>query len=215
MEQDHAMEPDSNISTPTIDHMVLKHYDEFMKDTKLESSAFSIGFRFYYWPSYKGIKELTNQDDYNVWDHSGYHVDELFIEPKYASFKEEISHYKYVSLKQYGKIMVKVEQYIQSDAMKQTTATGYGTHFCSYDIEADDPIQFDHLLALVLYTDYTKLSAAFSSTFRKCDPFETVISVKQRNGVYYWMSKRLRECVEIFGQCRGDERDDKRYNKEK
>eukprot|EP01083_Nonionella_stella_P151582 484505_1 len=215
MEQDHAMEPENNISSHTIEPTLLKHYDEFMKETKLESASFSIGFRFYYWPAYKGIKELTNQHEQNICDHSGYHIDELFIEPKYATFKEEISHYKYVSLKQYGKIIVKVKQYIQADVLKQTIATHYGTKHCSYDIKTHDPIHFDHLLALVLYTDYTELSSAFSSTFRKCDPFETITSVKQRNGVYYWMSRRLRECVEIFGQCRGYKRSDKRYNKDK
>eukprot|EP01083_Nonionella_stella_P212493 767332_1 len=72
MEHDHAMAPDNNISeAATIDPIVVSYYNEFMKDTKLESASFSIGFRFYYWPSYKGIKELTNQDAYNVWDHSG------------------------------------------------------------------------------------------------------------------------------------------------
>eukprot|EP01083_Nonionella_stella_P017070 47682_1 len=162
MERDHAMEPDNNISNATIDPTLLRYYNEFMKDTKLESASFSIGFRFYYWPSYKGIKELTNQDAYNVWDHSGYHINELFIEAKYASFKEEISHYKYVSLQQYeGKITVKVKQYLQADVMKQTTATEDGTDEWSYDIEEDDPIQFDHVLALVLYTDDSELCSHF------------------------------------------------------
>eukprot|EP01083_Nonionella_stella_P092310 258376_1 len=103
MEHDHAMEPDNNIAiaSATIDSTLLRCYTEFIKDTKLESTSFSIGFRFYYWPFYKGINELTNQDEYNVWDHSGYHINELFIEAKYASFKEEIAHYKHVSLKQY------------------------------------------------------------------------------------------------------------------
>eukprot|EP01083_Nonionella_stella_P258188 882826_1 len=71
MEHDHGMQPDNNISAPTIDAVVLRYYNEFVKDTKLESASFSIGFRFYYWPSYKGMKELTKQNGYNVWDHSG------------------------------------------------------------------------------------------------------------------------------------------------
>eukprot|EP01083_Nonionella_stella_P084437 233729_1 len=53
MEHDHAMEPDNNISNATLDPTLLRYYNEFMKDTKLEAASFSIGFRFYYWPSYK------------------------------------------------------------------------------------------------------------------------------------------------------------------
>eukprot|EP01083_Nonionella_stella_P084435 233725_1 len=49
MEHDHAMEPDNNISAPTIDPTLLKYYNEFIKDTKLQAESFSIGFRFYYW----------------------------------------------------------------------------------------------------------------------------------------------------------------------
>eukprot|EP01083_Nonionella_stella_P261218 889683_1 len=49
MEHDHGMEPDNNLSNATIDPTLLRYYNEFMKDTKLESASFSIGFRFYYW----------------------------------------------------------------------------------------------------------------------------------------------------------------------
>eukprot|EP01083_Nonionella_stella_P046159 123577_1 len=217
MDHDYDIKPNGNIasgsaSMTTQNQTLLKHYNEFIKDTKLESSSFNIGFRFYYWSSYKDGKEPT-QKEYNIWDHSGYDIKELFIAPKYASFKEEISHYKYVSLQQYeAKIRVKVNQYIQSDTFKQTTASHSGTYRCSYEIQKGEPIRFEHLLALVLYTDYSELSSHFSGTFRKKNPFETVTSVKKRNAIYYWMSRRLRECVEIFGQCRAG---DRRYNKDK
>eukprot|EP01083_Nonionella_stella_P054155 143041_1 len=36
-------------------------------------------------------------------------------------------------------------------------------------------------------------------------------AVKERNSVYYWMSRRLRECVEVFGQFNGH---DARYHDE-
>eukprot|EP01083_Nonionella_stella_P072643 195915_1 len=115
IEQDHGIKRKGNVSSmSTQNPTLLKHYDAFIQDTKLESSSFNIGFRFYYWSSYKDGKEPT-QDRYNVWDHSGYDIKELFIEAKYASFKEEISHCKYITLKQYeAKIRVKVNQYIQT-----------------------------------------------------------------------------------------------------
>eukprot|EP01083_Nonionella_stella_P306018 1069973_1 len=201
MDHDHALKPNGNIAATVAQYQsLLKHYDEFIKDTKLEASSFNVGFRFYYWSSYKEGKGRT-QHSYNTWDHGGYDIKELFIAAKFASFKEEIAHYKHVSLKQYEAMIVKVNHYLQAAVFRQTTATRYGPRWCSYGIAKGDPIQFEHLLALVLYADYSDLSSHFSSTFRK-KPFETITSVKRRNAVYYWMSRRLRECVEIFGQYR-------------
>eukprot|EP01083_Nonionella_stella_P263275 894508_1 len=109
IEHDHAIKLIGNISARQTDEMLLKYCTEFIADKKRESSSFSIGFRFYYWPSYKGIKELIDQDKNNVWDHSGYPINELFIEAKYASFKQEIAHYKFVTFQQYQtKMTVKV-----------------------------------------------------------------------------------------------------------
>eukprot|EP01083_Nonionella_stella_P255713 877296_1 len=105
MDDDYEIKPNGNIATgsalmTTQNQTLLKHYTEFIKDTKLESSSFNIGFRFYYWSSYKD-GEAPPQHRRNIWDNSGYDIKELFIAAKYASFKEEISHYKYVTRKQY------------------------------------------------------------------------------------------------------------------
>ena len=51
-----------------------------------------------------------------------------------------------------------------------------------------------------MYCDYTKHSASFSRSFRKTDEFEGLQSIKQRNSKYFWMAKRLRETVEIYGK---------------
>ena len=51
----------------------------------------------------------------------------------------------------------------------------------------------------MLYTDLTELSSDFSSTFRGVNNYEPLQSIKHRNSHYYWMSRYLRECVQIFG----------------
>eukprot|EP01083_Nonionella_stella_P108083 313892_1 len=126
MDHDHALKPNGNIAATVAQYQsLLKHYDEFIKDTKLEASSFNVGFRFYYWSSYKEGKGRT-QHSYNTWDHGGYDIKELFIAAKFASFKEEIAHYKHVSLKQYEAMIVKVNHYLQAAVFRQTTATRYG-----------------------------------------------------------------------------------------
>eukprot|EP01083_Nonionella_stella_P084364 233515_1 len=85
MDHDYDIKPNGNIaadsaSMTTQNQTLLKHYNEFIRDTKLDSSSFNVGFRFYYWPSYKEGKQ-PHQTDYNTWDHSGYAIKELFIAP--------------------------------------------------------------------------------------------------------------------------------------
>ena len=57
----------------------------------------------------------------------------------------------------------------------------------------------NHLMAVVLYTDFTELSSHFTATFRKNNPFETVEQVKKRNNKYWWWSKYLQETTEEYG----------------
>ena len=77
-----------------------------------------------------------------------------------------------------------------------------------YEIRFGALLLDDHISSLILYTDYTKLCAAFTASFRRVRPFESLKRVKQRNACYYWMSRRLREIVECFGRSamvQGDE----------
>ena len=60
-------------------------------------------------------------------------------------------------------------------------------------------IGIEHLISVCLYTDYDRLSADFSSTFRKILPFESIDQIKQRNKKYWWWSKLLAETVIGFG----------------
>eukprot|EP01084_Bolivina_argentea_P165124 286925_1 len=61
------------------------------------------------------------------------------------------------------------------------------------------PITIHHLISLILYCDLSEYCTTFSGTFRKKSSFEPLSSVKARNQEYWWMSKLLRETVEIFG----------------
>ena len=56
----------------------------------VKSSSFQIGFTFYYWPHYKNMKVFEHmKDSDNINHHSGFSPSELYITPKYSTFKEE------------------------------------------------------------------------------------------------------------------------------
>lgn len=183
----------------------------------MESNSFSIGYRYYYWSFYKNITEIDpkEQNPYNIDNHGGFAILDLFIPHKYSSFKDEIfAYYTPKSLCQIDwkeeyetKITIKINLYIGSASVKKRRAKYDHQQSLHYEIDQYAPLLKDHLLALILYCDYTDLSTDFSSTFRKNEQFESFDSVKIRNQSYAWLSQRLRECVELYGHNGVDKND--------
>ena len=180
-----------------------------------------MGLRFYYWTYYKdkeqlGIDEQVISSTNNYNNHSGYAVKNLFILPQYGSFKEEISFYKYLTVKQYKKeITTKINKYINANIVKKTKAIhpGYNPYVKHYGIKRKDPLKREHVLSIVLYCDYSDLCSDFSRSFRKISRYEQLENIKKRNRKYYYLSKYLREVVEAYGQCLKGDRYHDRSNK--
>ena len=170
----------------------------------VSSSAFSIGLRFYYWRMYQNmdVLQLHAGGYQNNIDHGGYKPSELYVDKKYETFKEEILNYHggHFNISHYNtEVLPKATAYLSTDYGKQIKAnTGMAPPH--YEIPNDSLISISHLISIIMYCDYTKLSASFSSTFRKQHTFETLAQIKNRNSTYFWFSKLLRETVELFGE---------------
>merc|ERR1712003_372911 len=61
------------------------------------------------------------------------------------------------------------------------------------------PLRVEHLHSLFLYTDFSALSTAFSSSFRAVYRGESLDSIKARNGRFHHFAKHLKELVMYFG----------------
>eukprot|EP01084_Bolivina_argentea_P260799 440550_1 len=195
----------TNIANCVQNDKYIQQIKQFIKGTKISDTSFSIGLRLYYWDYYKHLNQLglDEQEKNNYNDHSGFDVCDLFISPKYGSFKEEISNYKHFTMEQYKQdVITKVNKYIKTNLFKSTKPahSSVAAYIIHYGIKEGDPLSTSHLLGLVFYTDYSELSSHFSATFRKKTAFETIESMKKRNSKYYYLSKYLRECVECYGQ---------------
>eukprot|EP01084_Bolivina_argentea_P085065 153774_1 len=195
-----------NIAKLMNNKQCIQSMQQFKDVVHMSVSSFNIGLRFYYWPYYKSIKRLPDYtkcrfglaNNYN--DHSGFDIDELFVAPRYNTFKEEIFNYEQFDINQYAHYVVtKAKKYINTQIVKAIKAFERWGRPEHYD---PAPFGLSHLCAIILYCDFSDLSTNFSSTFRKMEPFETLVSIKARNSRYYWLSKILRETVEIYGQCR-------------
>ena len=178
-----------------------------------QSSSFSIGLIFYYWDKYRDLEEIESFDEENVNDHGGHAISDLYVYRKYKNFKEEILEYKDIELDDYTQgILPKATKYLRCKMVKDLVSDSM---ICkNYDIEPNVTMSMEHLNSIILYTDYTDHCTSFSCTFRKTTPFESFQMIKYRNRDYWWMSRRLREVVEVFGCNRegiwngkGDKRD--------
>ena len=187
-----------------------------IKQYIVSNDSFNIGLRFYYWQKYKELEEIPEEEIWHeqrgTYDaHSGFKVCSLFIVGKYGSFKEEVINYKDEFAKDSNLVhvvMEKAKTYAKdSKVIKAIKGKANSSRYAKgeippyYGILEDSPLLVEHLLSVLLYCDYTKHSASFSRSFRKTDEFEGLQSIKQRNSKYFWMAKRLRETVEIYGTC--------------
>ena len=145
--------------------------------------AFSVGFDFKYWSQ--------NEDD------------PYYVKKKYDDLKQEILHYEHLNIRLYkAQIIPKAQQYRQSPLVKSIEANHWMGQ--AYGIPHETVISIELLTCIILYTDFDALSTAFSSTFRKLEPFETLNSVKMRNQKYYWFAKGLKEVIAVYGQSYGN-----------
>eukprot|EP01084_Bolivina_argentea_P188956 325104_1 len=145
------------------------------------------------------MKRFKYGNKWNIHDHSVYKPSDLYVKKKYSSFKQEISNYKYINMDDYNdSIVAKLNYFMNTTKVKKMFSDG-GDYF-EYGIQTNSPITQHHLLAVILYTDYSDLCTDFSSTFRAITHLETLSAIKNRNSRYWWMSKYLRETVEYFGK---------------
>ena len=96
-------------------------------------------------------------------------------------------------------VILKSEQFMDTEKVKSMKfkTRGWSRYF---DIDEFEPIRIEHIQSLILYTDFTKLSQSFTSTFRRLYENEPLESVKNRNCSYYWMSKLLIEIITGYSE---------------
>ena len=113
--------------------------------------------------------------------------------------KEEILEYKDLNIDLYDtEILPKAKKYKSSQKIRSMKTRHDYTKV--YGLGRDVVIDLERLICIILYTDYTKLSSRFTSTFRKNNPFEPLQATKQRHRNYYWMAKLLKSSVESYGK---------------
>eukprot|EP01084_Bolivina_argentea_P265484 450022_1 len=181
------------ISTMEDHHAMKKCNDEKQSAEKHVTTSYSFGYRYYYWSHYK--------DREGGWDNM-HSYKELYMQAKYKDLRDELVNNNIHKLSKYNleNVIKTANEKFNSEYAKCITAPiGSFSLRDKYEIEAGSNISMEHLISVILYCNYSKLSFEFTKTFRKNVEWESLESCKQRNKEFAIWSRLLRETVEIYG----------------
>ena len=122
-----------------------------------------------------------------------------YVTPYHQDLKKEIMEYNYIgnNMKVYlSEIKPKAEAYNQTNLAKSVIAGLIEPQSLRWVTQT--PIE--HLICVILYTDYTELSSHFSESFRAVYKYEAIQSIRRRHQKYYWLSVGLKGLIGFCGQ---------------
>ena len=180
-------------------------------ERSLKSSLYSPGVRYLYWNIYRGNKEkrrkvfqARTKPAYE--ENRGYTLGQWFVEKKYENLKEEILNNLVLALsaRQFAVTLQKAMDKLSEwrDRGKQPRCVKIWWRE-SYGIAEGDEISVEHIVAILLYTNFSDLCYLFSATYRKTHEYEEDEDMLLRHREYGNWGKLLREAVECFGTSMG------------
>eukprot|EP01083_Nonionella_stella_P145636 456719_1 len=168
---------------------------------------YTFGIRFYYhkyyehndanWEILPGTKEIYDYGNAHI--NTSYSYSSWFVVAKHKTMKDEVLNATKNSLTviQYENTVLKA--IMKHKAMRGTIKGAAGIWEGVYEIPKGSPISEKHVLAVLLYTNHTYLSAAFSLSYRKLSGSESDDTLKKRHSEYANWGRLLRETVECWG----------------
>eukprot|EP01084_Bolivina_argentea_P123749 219285_1 len=175
-----------------------QRYKRQSRDRFTNLSKYNYGHRFYYWSKYQHYKQ--RQDPVSYQNVTESFINYWYIKSKYNSMKSELlkNSICYISLNQWQTLLNKAYCHLATKRAKSI--------YCSrkasaewYDMKYDRLLTMDHVIAMLVYCNYTVLQSKFTDSCRKLNENESDLKLKQRHSEFYWMARRLRECAECFG----------------
>ena len=131
---------------------------------------------------------------YKSKDKFGKKVSKLYlVKARCKNLKEEMLNYQHLDIDEVEQIFTKAKDYLNTEVAKSMTNRG-GMQ------RGGKPLKLNHLICIIMYTDYTELSRDFTISFRKSHQFQLLKQIKKHNSMYYHWSKILRQLISDYGQ---------------
>eukprot|EP01083_Nonionella_stella_P044138 118960_1 len=169
------------------------------KPKHVDDDAHSFSYNFIYLDPRK-TSNPHRKDEY------GRSAMDLYVAPKYCTFKEELLHNHISCIDRYTWATVNHEAQVQmrSNRYRVITATlrldDYHPIYNGY--KQGDRMEIKHLICVILYCSEDMLQNAYSETYRNREN-ETFSEVKHRHANFHHFAKALKEAVEVFGTFYG------------
>eukprot|EP01084_Bolivina_argentea_P102504 183616_1 len=125
-----------------------------------------------------------------------------YIPKKYVNIKQELLHNSICNISPvaYSQLLLKAKFYQTSNAVKKLTCVGSANLlYAFYEMLIGSVMNIAHLIAMMVQCNYDTLQRKFRETFRRTSGKETDYSLRERHRNFFWLGRRLRECVECFG----------------
>eukprot|EP01083_Nonionella_stella_P008902 25787_1 len=101
-------------------------------------------------------------------------------------------------MERWERIRDKSERHISTEYAKRIKSANRDSEL-HYNIPRNTPLSIVNFQAICVYCDLTYIRDKFISTFQPQDKHEIISSVIKRHESFYFLSKRLRETVQYFG----------------
>eukprot|EP01084_Bolivina_argentea_P196916 337541_1 len=121
------------------------------------------------------------------------------VSKKYKSLKKEVTDNPYS--------VMTIQQFM---AELNKAKIHFDSYYCKKNVQQPQlyhnrfPISKEHLLAIMIYCNYTELQFMFSQTYRKIASNESIQSVLNRHSNFYWWGKYLKQAVHYCGNKSND-----------
>ena len=190
----------------------IESHNKFITKENKVDDLYQFGYRFFYHKYYKNNRDFARPYDpiiplsklENIIEHipanTGYCLDDLYVAPKYKNLKEELTKNRLCAVNKTAMVYLleKATIKMQTDYVKSMScARGESAKY--YEMKSNQPLSEDHVLAAMVYCNYTALQGIFTQTYWKQSGDELLDDLKKRHSNYYWLGRRLKECVECFG----------------
>ena len=180
-----------------------KENDDEKGDGVHEYGVYAAGIRYYYHDRYRNIHVMGERipgTPYPDYGNHGYKISDWFIIPKHSDLKQEIlknDSFSF-SVQQWDSTALKAE-YKWKEYNRSINRADELWHE-AYGFTKDSIIGIQHILCLILYTDFDFLNTKLSETYRKRSSSESDQELKTRHSHFAHFGKFLKECVEVFGR---------------
>ena len=179
-------------------------------DRALKAALYSPGVRYFYWKRYRESKEkrrlfLTDPNGQPYYEENrGYTLGQWFVEKKYGNLKEELLHNLVLTLSagQFASTLQKAKDKLRerrASGKVPRSNNGWVKWDESYGISYGQEMSEQHVMAIMLYTNFSDLCYLFSATYRKVHEYEDDEDMMARHREYAIWGRLLREAVECFG----------------